>query len=101
MATITQRLPGYIEGTPEIATFDTLAELLAVPFVAEWRARGQPFGDHFYRFSQSHVATGEMVLMAEFDKGAEWYVVGWLLDVEPGRLAALPRWVEPPEADGE
>ena len=97
MATILQHLPGFVDGTPEQATFDTLEELLALPFVAEWRAHAQPWGNAFYRYSLSQDVAGAF-LMAEFDKGAEWYVIGTLTDAVDGRLTSLPRWEEPPES---
>ena len=96
MAVITQHLPGYIEGTPAVATFDSLASLLAVPFVAIWPTRDEAWGKQFYRFSiSSDPDTRDLVLMAEFDKGAEWYVVGRVNVADAPLLTSLPRWIEP------
>lgn len=98
--TILQHIPGYIEATPEAATFDTLDQLLAVPFVAMWPDRPSAWGDHFYRFSLSHDDT-RLLLMAEFDKGAKYYVVGFLDPSAEHLVTALPRWSPPPDEPDE
>ena len=92
MAAITQHLPGYIEGTPDVATFDDLPSLLAVPFVAIWPTRDEAWGKRFYRFSVSKSPYDEATwLMAEFDKGAEYYVVGALTGAAEV-VTSLPSW---------
>jgi hypothetical protein len=85
---ITQHIPSFVDcrDAPESRTFETLAELEAVPFVARWKTV-----TGFLRFSKS-----EECLMAEIapDKrdpaGAHW-VVGFLRD--PAAVD-LPQWVE-------
>ena len=37
MAAIMQRVPHFIDAEPEIATFTSVDELLAIPWIARWR----------------------------------------------------------------
>lgn len=80
---IRQYLPAFFVGfAPETAEFETLDELLAVPWVARCAD-----GDLFHRFSVS----GDH-LMAEQNEGRAWFVVGTFRDEAP---AGLPKWAAP------
>lgn len=74
--------PNFVERgdeAPLIVSFETLDELLAVPFVAQWKD-----SPNFYRFSVS-----DEWLMAELRGGREWWVVAKLPDGFP---EGLPKW---------
>lgn len=80
---IVQHIPGFVETEkePERVDFDTLEELLAIPFVASWKA-DPPF--ERFSLSMNH-------LMAEMKDGSYW-VVGYLQHPE---LVQLPQWRGP------
>jgi hypothetical protein len=83
MSTIKQHLPGYVTGFEnEVGTFTTTTELLAIWFVA-------CFGriDGFYRYSLSR-ENDITRLMAEYDAGTKWWVVGQI----EGEPPDLPIW---------
>lgn len=87
--TVRQHIPGFLTGhEPVVAEFDTLEELLAVPFVAHWKSN-----PGFHRFSMN-VEVGLSYLMAEYHNGKEWWVVGYL----SGSIPGLPRWEIPGES---
>ena len=70
----------------EIVSFATLEELTAIPWVktfTEFPVRDQPF----HRFSMSEYGDAHM-LLAEYDDGYIWLVVGFLRD----KVEGLPRW---------
>jgi hypothetical protein len=83
MSTIKQHLPPFITGMDRVvASFDTLDDLLAIPFVAKF-ARGPGFR----RFSLGpYVDT--VMLLAEYDGGVRWWVVGYISGDPPD----LPAW---------
>lgn len=93
MNSIRQHVPSFVDiypAKPEIATFSSLEELLAIPFVAQWRNT-----PGFIRFSKSDNAR----LMAEIrpsktEPAGSYWVVGTLLDPS---TVDLPAWVETPE----
>lgn len=64
---------------PSPVEFNTLDELLQIPFVSNFSEE-----ENFYRFSLAGYS-----LMAEFDEGREWWVVGSIS--RPGALN-LPVW---------
>jgi len=79
MNRITQYRPAFFEGFEnESKDFETLLDLMEMPFVKR-------FSDDptFFQF----VVSGES-LMATYDKGAFWLVVGELQDSDIG----LPKW---------
>lgn len=86
MNRITQYVPGCVDGesvVPFSDAFSTVEELLALPWVAQWR--NLP-GCPFRRFSLSD---GGRRLMAEYLAGQhKWWVVGHL--EKP--LEGLPEW---------
>lgn len=82
MNSILQYRPAFFEGFKnERADFDTVEELMKVPFV-----KGFSEDENFFRFSVS----GDH-LLAEFRNGDEWWVVGTLKEPVDG----LPEWREP------
>lgn len=83
MAAILQHVPRFIDDAPETATFDTLDQLLAIPWVARFR---EPTWGNFYRFSLDGPR-----LVVEYDKGATWNVVG-ILSGAMALTTSLPRW---------
>lgn len=87
---IRKHRPGFVEGYPdEEAAFATLHELVALELVRSWTKL-----DGFYRFSQSiSHDPAQFKLMAEFDGGAGWHVVGFL--DRPLPLDQLPKWCDP------
>lgn len=87
-----QHIPDFVSGfEPQVATFANRAELDAIPCVAANIA-----APGFYRLSVSHNPRGHDLLMAEFDDGRRWYVVGYV-DAAIGWLSA---W-EPKPGKGE
>jgi hypothetical protein len=79
-----QHIPGFVTGfEPEDVPFDTVEELLNLPFVAHWTT----VRDNFHRFSMTR-GEGFPHLMAELDNGATWWVVATLDRDVP----ELPTW---------
>ncbi len=85
---ITQHIPGFVQtdDPPETAEYASAAELLAVPFVHRWTTVKPGF--HQFSSSRRNQMT-RPYLMAEFDEGRVWYVVGFM----DGDLPDLPEWV--------
>lgn len=78
MAAIIQHVPGFIEAKPETATFTSLEELLAIPWVARWR---EPWWEedepvNFYRFSVRSKARSYDVTSAH-DSSVTASNLGW------------------------
>jgi hypothetical protein len=86
MNNIRQHIPAFVSGVnAETASFETIADLLKVPFVAQWT--GEP---EFRQFSISaRDYLDDWVLMAELNGGAQWWVVGYL-----DQNVDLPIWDE-------
>jgi len=77
-----EHIPGYVTGfDPEDTPFDTIEELLNLPFVSRWTGQG-----NFHRFSISRDSYPR--LMAELDGGLIWWVVA-TLDRD---MPELPTW---------
>lgn len=67
--TIHRHLPAYVTGRDNVsATYETTGQLLAIEWVAVWTTVPK-----FHRFS---VSKGIRLLMAEFNEGNSWFVVG-------------------------
>jgi hypothetical protein len=87
--TIRQYRPAFIEGAdPSIVSFETVDELMATTFVARFRTEPD-----FYRFSlfggrDGMRDGGTVSLMAEYDSGRRWFVVGYI----EGQPIDLPTW---------
>ncbi len=84
---ITEYVPNAIELDRDLdqAEFESIEELLNIPFVATFAKVITPA---FHRFSVS----SNSCLMAEYNKGAEWWVVGI---IEFPEKVNLPRWKKP------
>ena len=103
---IIQHIPNFVDTRGvkiEEAEFSTVEELMEVPFVKRW-AQNLGFNLKFYRFSLSKpkgylmggtTQIGELPkcmrqnLMAEFEDGTRWYVVGYIDDP---KWDGLPEW---------
>lgn len=91
MNKIKQHIPNWVDGyEPEITEFNTLDELLAIPWVKKWTTIPE-----FYRFSASSDQSADRFLvpemthlMAELKQGREWWVVGLMKHNVP----ELPEW---------
>lgn len=72
-----------------IETFNTLEELLDIPFIADWKK-----DNGFYRYSVGRDLAYRMkltlMLIAEFDDGYRWFVIGFLDD----DITELPQFVK-------
>ena len=82
MSRIRQYRPAFFEGFKnETAEFDTVEELEKIPFVKKFAE-----GDGFFQFS-----IADEHLMAEYERGTRWHVVGTLVGERPD----LPEWIHP------
>ena len=91
MATIRQRIPNYVSGVdPETVEFQTLDDLLDIPFVKIWKENGLCRDNNFYQYSVSEEHWGT-VLMAEYNSGIKWWVVGTMKGIT-GKELGLPEW---------
>jgi len=76
MPTITQYYPAFVSGfESEVKSFYTKEDLLSIQWVDRFKQ------DDFHRFSLSKSGSS-YVLMAEYEGGAKWFVVGFLNDDE-------------------
>jgi hypothetical protein len=91
MATIIQHRPGFFSGFQnETKQFSTLEELLAIPFVANFKEDDM----QFHQFSASKYSDKEgyeYSLIAEYKKGYVWYVVGYM--DESDIIKQLPEFI--------
>ena len=93
--TFKQHIPPMVDtDTPPIAfAFETADELLAHPWIAEWK--GDP---GFRRYSVSRQSDDVSLLMAEYERGKiGWWVLGYLRDGDAAALG-LPQWKQPEAA---
>jgi len=85
MATITQYFPAFFSGfTQAVVTFSNLEELVNIPFVRKFAIR-----DDNNKFSG--FAIWDERLMAIYNDGEDWYVVG---NIEGLKSSILPEWEE-------
>ncbi len=91
MITVRQHVPGWADIEPKSAEVETVAELLALPWIASWSTDLQ-----FHRYSLSEyryvMADGVWrgLLMAELEEGFVWWV---LASVSGDRISdAFPEW---------
>jgi len=85
MNNIRQHRPAYFTGFDnETVQFETADQLLAIGFVCNFRTV-----ENFHRFSVALSEFNGALLMAEYNDGKKWWVVGYLKDDVP----ELPRWV--------
>ena len=81
-----QHVPNSCEGVdPIVQCFDTLEELLNIPFVKQWIK-----DKDFYRYSINPDGENKWMLMQETNKGKSWWVIGYLRNCKGG--LKLPKW---------
>ena len=81
MGKVRRYRPKYFSGfDDDVASVETLDELLSVPWVAEWK-----LDKRFHKFSVSG-----RYLMAELDNGRKWWVVAFFVDGNDE--FELPQW---------
>ncbi len=86
MTKIKQYRPAFFEGFKnEIADFKTLEELLDIEWIKSFKS------ETFFQFSIS-VSVPRPLLMAEYNFGKDWLVVG-LFSSDP--TIDLPKWKHP------
>lgn len=84
---IRQHIPGFVTGVePDEADVETLAELLALPWVKQYETR--VFKASFHRWSAAFNSGADYHLMAEYNGGTAWWVVAYMEGGDPG----LPKW---------
>lgn len=91
--TIRQHIPAFVDGIePGRADFETLEQLLAVPFVKRWSEPAEAFRRYSYvpRRYEYRESRNVDYLMAEMADGKHW-VIGY---IEPGagERFGLPEW---------
>ena len=92
MITLTQHIPGFVEGAkPYVIQADSLKALLQMsPWPRIVETNGHEFFGADSRFYRWSLADNEY-LMAEFDEGTRWFTIGYLrFDVED--RIDLPIW---------
>ena len=90
MAKIRQYIPGFISGVePETREFNTLEELLDIPWVSRFKTK-EPKPGYFHQYSVSR-DDSQPLLVAEVEGGTKQWVVGYL-DDKHGVCDALPEW---------
>lgn len=96
----TQHVPGFVgsEGGKS-AVAPTITDLLAVPWIAHWMrndlltSTGEEVATlAFHRWSLADRGSDRQMLMAEYDRGARWYVIAFVRSAAP---IALPDWQPP------
>lgn len=87
---IRQHIPNFVSGIePETAEFTNLVELLSIPFVARFR---DDYSFEHYAVS-THEPSDDWLLMAVYDAGHRWWVVGYMDGLPPEEMI---QW-RPPE----
>ena len=93
--TFKQHIPPMVstDRAPEHFRFETADELLAHPWIAEWKT-----DPGFTRYSVSLFSADTALLMAEYNRGkVGWWVLGYLRDGD-ARALGLPLFHTPKEA---
>jgi hypothetical protein len=97
MTTIKQHIPDFVSGVdPQTAVFVGRESLLAIPWVKQWSDDPE-----FHIYS---LAPDRPMLMAEYDGGLRWHVIGFIKATPRElRALALPEWraVYKPEASAQ
>jgi len=69
-----QRFPNFFSGfIPKEYDFDTIEELLDIPFVKRWMEMPK-----FFRLTKSRMKSSQQILMCELNEGKEFWAIGWL-----------------------
>ncbi len=90
MAKIHQYRPMFFDGYDnQINEFNSIDELLNIDWVKNFSlGMDEKPNPHFHKYSISD--DGRPTLMAEFEDGKTWYVIGFIDDIEP--VKDLPPW---------
>ena len=81
-----QHIPSFVSGSNyAVRTFTSTEELLGLPEVKMWKQEPMA-GAEFHQFSMNAHR-----LMAEFNGGRKWYVVGFVDEVSIPSID-LPKW---------
>jgi hypothetical protein len=93
MARIIQYRPAFVTGFEnEFSDFNSTDELFEIPFVRNFREGVE--GSNFFQYSYSEYSQTDeqrrFVLIAEYDKGKHWFVIGFTDNNEI--IKTLPRW---------
>ena len=78
MAIIKQHVPNFFDTIiPAVNDFNTLGDLLEIPFVKMYRLnfKGEP-DEYFYRYSLS---SDNNILLAEIFQGEKYVIVGYII----------------------
>ena len=94
MARIIQYRPNFVSGFENIISeFNCTDELFAIPFVDNFKLKDF-MESKFYQFSYDEYSTSQpekrYVMLAEYDEGKLFYVVGFTDENEI--IKTLPRW---------
>ena len=88
MTKIIQHVPGWVDtDVRKTSIFQSTKELLDIDFVYQWE-----FDEAFHQFSINKSST-QTLLMAEYNEGKKWWVVGRIEDLGDLQLD-LPKWVK-------
>jgi hypothetical protein len=93
MATIKRHRPAYFSGfDDEKSEFNSLTELFNIEWVDNFRKLpNNRVNTNFHRYSVSKsVSSNGYVLIAEYDNGFEWWVIGFTDDDKI--INELPEW---------
>ena|ERR1700741_193218 len=95
MPTIKKHKPGCIsesENDNKPIEFNSIEELLNIEFVRQQTYSNQVSLGSFHKYSKSTPNEKETLLMAEFNDGKDWCVLGY---IEGGNemIKSLPNWV--------
>ena len=85
---IKQHRPKFVDldTQPQTIEFQNTEELLNIPFVKNFSTE-----QDFYKYSISVNHPGHSLLIAEYNKGQNWWVVGYL-SIEENSSLNLPIW---------
>jgi len=90
---VEQHIPASFSGFNRAKEeFNTIDELLNIDWIKKFAER-----DDFYRFSlardkNSNSDKPQHVLMVEYKKGLEWWVIAYIRDKDISGIKDLPEW---------
>jgi hypothetical protein len=94
MSKITQYRPAFVTGFEnDVREFNSLKELFGIEWVENFSLSGGIKDTSFYRYSYDHYSDykdKEYTLMAEYNDGYEWWVIGFVNDNQI--IKELPIW---------
>lgn len=87
MSKIRQYIPSFVDTEPIYEEFNSLEELKDISFVNRYLNLS-----NFYQLSQIQYDGEEVIhLIAEYDKGSSWKVIGFVTTEKP---LELPKWTQ-------